>query len=63
MQLNLNNPIAERPTMTVYRDGDKAIKLFVENYLESNILNEAFINCKKFHGNPPIKMKIVQISV
>lgn len=41
MEYNLNNPIAERATKTVYRDGDKTIKLFVENYLESNILNEA----------------------
>ena len=41
MEYNLNNPIAERPTKTVYKDGDKTIKLFVENYLESNILNEA----------------------
>ena len=41
MEYHLNNPIAERPTKTVYRDGDKTIKLFVENYLESNILNEA----------------------
>ena len=41
MEYNLSNPIAERKTKTVYRDGDKTIKLFVENYLESNILNEA----------------------
>lgn len=41
MEYNLNNPIAERPTKTVYKDCDKTIKLFVENYLESNILNEA----------------------
>lgn len=41
MEYNLNNPIAERQTKTVYKDGDKTIKLFVENYLESNILNEA----------------------
>ena len=41
MEYNLNNPIAERATKTVYKDGDKTIKLFVENYLESNILNEA----------------------
>lgn len=33
--------LAERETKTVYRDGDKAIKLFIENYSKSNILNEA----------------------
>ena len=31
--------IAERKTKTVYRDNDKTIKLFVENYSKSNILN------------------------
>ena len=33
--------IAERKTKTVYRDNNKTIKLFVENYSKSNILNEA----------------------
>lgn len=33
--------IAERKTKTVYRDNDKTIKLFIENYSKPNILNEA----------------------
>jgi len=33
--------IAERGTKTVYRDGNKTIKLFVENYSKPDILNEA----------------------
>ena len=33
--------IAERPTKTVYKDNGKTIKLFVENYSKSDILNEA----------------------
>ena len=33
--------IVERKTKTVYRDNDKTIKLFIENYSKSNILNEA----------------------
>ena len=33
--------IAERSTKTVYRDGERTIKLFVENYSKSDILNEA----------------------
>jgi len=41
MNLNLENPMIERNTKTVYRDGDKTIKLFVENYSKSDILNEA----------------------
>ena len=39
MEFNLINPIAERKTKTVYRDGDKTIKLFVENYSKADILN------------------------
>ncbi len=33
--------IAERKTKTVYKDNDKTIKLFVENYSKPDILNEA----------------------
>lgn len=39
--MNLENPIAHRSTKTVYRDGDKTIKLFVEGYPKPSILNEA----------------------
>ena len=41
MYYNLDNPIAERSTNTVYKDNDKTIKLFVPNYSKSDILNEA----------------------
>lgn len=33
--------IAERKTKTVYRDNGRTIKLFIENYPKSSILNEA----------------------
>lgn len=39
--MNLQNKIAERPTKTVYRDGDNAIKVFESEYKKSDILNEA----------------------
>lgn len=39
--MKLNNVIAERPTKTIYRDGDKTIKLFVKGYSKADILNEA----------------------
>lgn len=39
--MNLENVIAERPNKTVYRDGDKAIKVFESGYKKSDILNEA----------------------
>lgn len=41
MNYNLNEEIAVRSTKTVYRDNDKTIKLFVEDYSKANILNEA----------------------
>ena len=46
MELNLSNPIAGRNTKTVYRDNDKTIKLFVENYSKANVLNEALIQSR-----------------
>ncbi len=39
--MNLDNVIAVRPGKTVYRDGDKCIKVFDENYSKAGILNEA----------------------
>ncbi len=46
MEFNLKNEIARRENKVVYRDGDKKIKLFVENYKKSNILNEALNQAK-----------------
>ena len=46
MEYNLNEPIAERKTKTVYRAGNKTIKLFVENYSKAAILNEALIQAR-----------------
>ena len=46
MEFNLNKPIAERKTKTVYKDGDKTIKLFIENYSKAAILNEALIQSR-----------------
>lgn len=39
--MKLDNVIAVRKDKTVYRDGDKTIKVFNENYSKSDILNEA----------------------
>ena len=33
--------LAERKTKTVYKENNRTIKLFIENYSKSNILNEA----------------------
>ena len=39
--MKLDQVIAERKTKTVYRDGDKCIKVFNENHKKFDILNEA----------------------
>lgn len=39
--MNLDNVIAVRKSKTVYRDGDKCIKVFDESYSKADILNEA----------------------
>lgn len=39
--MKLDTVVAKRPTKTIYRDGDRAIKLFDESYKASDILNEA----------------------
>ncbi len=39
--MNLSNIIAVRTAKTVYRDGDKAIKVFDEHYSTADVLNEA----------------------
>ena len=39
--MKLNNIIATRPNKNVYRDGDKCIKVFNEEYSKSDVLNEA----------------------
>ena len=39
--MKLDNVIAKRDTKTVYRDGDKVIKLFGETFSKADILNEA----------------------
>lgn len=39
--MNTDKVIAVRNTKTVYRDGDKVIKVFDEHYSKADILNEA----------------------
>ena len=39
--MKLENIIAQRPSKTIYRDGDLKIKVFDESYSKADILNEA----------------------
>ena len=39
--MNMENIIAQRPNKMIYRDGDKCIKVFNEDFSKADILNEA----------------------
>lgn len=39
--MKFDNIIAQRPNKTVYRDGDRCIKVFSEEYSKADVLNEA----------------------
>lgn len=64
MKYNLNNPLVERPTKTVYKDNDKTIKLFVKDYSKANILNEALNQARVEEGtdlNIPRLLEVTKI--
>ena len=62
MELNLNNPIMERKNKTIYRDGDKTIKLYVENYSKADILNEALNQSRVEEGTELKVPKLIEVS-
>lgn len=62
MKLNLNNPIATRKTKTVYRDENKTIKLFIENYSKANILNEALIQSRVEENTDLPISKLIEVT-
>ena len=39
--MNFDYIVAERPNKTVYRDGDRCIKVFSEGFSKADVLNEA----------------------
>ena len=54
--------IAERKTKTVYRDGNKTIKLFIENYSKAAILNEALIQ-SRVEENTDLRMsRLIEVT-
>lgn len=62
MKYNLNNPIAERKTKTVYKDNDKTIKLFIENYSKADILNEALNQARVEEGTDLSIPKLIEVT-
>ena len=62
MEYNLSQPIAERRTKSVYRDGNKTIKLFIENYSKAAILNEALIQ-SRVEENTDLRMsRLIEVT-
>lgn len=62
MYYNLNNEIAKRNTKTVYKDGDKTIKLFIPSYSKANILNEALNQARVEEGTDLNIPKLVEVT-
>lgn len=62
MHYNLDNPIVERKTKTVYKDNDKTIKLFVENYSKADILNEALNQARVEEGTTLNVPKLLEVT-
>lgn len=62
MEYNLSQSIAERRTKTVYRDGNKTIKLFIENYSKAAILNEALIQSRVEENTDLRISKLIEVT-
>ena len=59
--MKLDNVVALREGKTVYRDGDKCIKVFDENYSKAGILNEALNQARIEETNLNIP-KIIEVT-
>jgi len=60
--MNLNNIIAQRSNKTIYRDGDKCIKVFYKDYSKSDVLNEA-LNTARVEETSINVPKIVEVTM
>ena len=50
--MKLENVLVKRPGKTVYRDGNKVIKLFDAQYSMADILNEALNQARVMERQP-----------
>ena len=62
MKYNLEKTIAQRSTKTVYKDEDKTIKLFIENYSKADILNEALNQARVEEGTTLNVPKLLEVT-
>ena len=59
--MKLDTIIAKRPTKTLYRDGNKCIKLFNEDYSKADVLNEA-LNQARIEGTGLNTAKVLEVT-
>jgi len=59
--MNLENVIAKRSKKTIYRDGNKCIKLFNEDFSKADVLNEALNQARIEETGLPIP-KIIEVT-
>ena len=62
MEYNLVNKVVERKTKEIYKDGDKIIKLFVENYSKADVLNEALNQARVEEGTDLYMPKLIEVT-
>mgnify|MGYP003293153789 FL=1 len=60
--MNLENVIAQRKNKTIYRDGDKCIKVFNEGFSKADVLNEA-LNQARIEGTGLNIPKILEVTM
>ncbi len=60
--MKLDQIIAERSHKTIYRDGDRAVKMFDESYRKADILNEA-LNLARVEETGLKVPKLLEVSV
>ncbi len=59
--MKLEQIIAVRPSKTVYRDGDMAIKVFDKNFSKSDVLNEALNQARVEEAGLPVA-KVLEVT-
>ena len=60
--LNLTNVITQRSNKTIYRDGDKCIKLFDKDFSKADVLNEA-LNLARVEDTELNVPKILEVTM
>ena len=62
MELTKDNVLVERKNKVVFKEGNKVVKLFVENYSKASILNEALIHARVEESTDLKMPKLLEVS-